>query len=88
MPNDVRSWSSYKVIVNILFKPSIFPIIGKKINQSSVSNADQEIPTLGSTDNAENSVNLVSGIILYSRVGISRSASETNDRFYFTYIVN
>ena len=44
-------------------KASIFPIIGKKNNQSSASDADQEIPTLGSTDNAGNSINLVSGII-------------------------
>ena len=62
-PNDVRTWPSYNVIVNILFKASNFPIIGKKNNQSSVSDEDQEIPTLGSTYNAGNSVNLVSGII-------------------------
>ena len=36
----------------------IFPIIGKKNNQSLVSDADREIPTLRSTDNAGNSVNL------------------------------
>ena len=29
--------------------------IYKKHNQTSASDADQEIPTLGSTDNAENS---------------------------------
>ena len=40
-----------------------FNIIGEKNNQTSVSDADREIPTLGSTDNAGNSVNLVSGII-------------------------
>ena len=45
------------------FKALIFPEIGKKNNQSSVSDADQTIPTLGSTDNAENSVNLGFGII-------------------------
>ena len=77
-----------------------FPIIGMKNNQSSVSDADQEIPTLGSTDN------LVSGIIprepsgqrimpemrfisfpalsVYPRVWISRSASKTNYRFYLS----
>ena len=38
-------------------------IIGKKNNLSSISDADQEIPTLGSTDNAGNSVNLVAGIV-------------------------
>ena len=50
-------------MVNILFKALIFPIIGTKNDQSSVSDADQEIQTLGSTDNAGNPVNLVSGII-------------------------
>ena len=40
-------------------------MIGKKNNQSSsVSDVDQEIPTLGSMDNAGNEVNLISGIIL------------------------
>ena len=38
-------------------------ITGKKNNQTSVSNADLEISTLGSMDNAGNEVNLVSGII-------------------------
>ena len=46
--------------VNILFKTLIFLRMGKKYNQLSVSDADQEIPILGSTDNAGN---LVSGII-------------------------
>ena len=41
----------------------IFNVMDKKNNQTSVSDADREIPTLGSTDNAGNSVNLVSGII-------------------------
>ena len=51
------------LIVNILFKTLIFHRIGKKNNQSSVSDADREIPTCRSTDNAGNSVNLVSSII-------------------------
>ena len=38
-------------------------MIGKKNNQALVSDADREIPTLGSTDYAGNSVNLVSDII-------------------------
>ena len=42
---------------------SIFQILGEKNNQSSVSDADQEIQTLRPTDNAGNSINLVSGII-------------------------
>ena len=37
--------------------------MGKKNNQISVSDADREITTLGSTDNAGNEVNLVSGMI-------------------------
>ena len=44
------------LIVNILFNTSIFPIIGKKNNQSSGCDPDREIPTRGSTDNARNSV--------------------------------
>ena len=47
----------------ILFKMSMFPVIGMKNNQSLVSDAGEEISTLGSTDNAGKSVNLVSGII-------------------------
>ena len=48
------------LIVNVLFKTSIFQRKGKKNNHSSVSDADREIPTLRSTNNAGNSVNLVS----------------------------
>ena len=70
--------------VNILFKTLIFPIIGKRNNQSPVSDADREIPTLGSKDNAGNSVNLVSGIIR-STSGWDWSALETNDRFYLSH---
>ena len=36
-----------------------FNVIGKKINQTSVSDEDREIPT----DNAGNSVNFFSGVI-------------------------
>ena len=63
----------------------IFNVIGKKNNQTSVSDADREIPTLGSTDNARNSVNLVSGINRYPRFGISLSESKTDDRFYLPH---
>ena len=42
---------------------NIFNVIGKKDNQTSVSNADREIPTIRSTDNARNLVNIVSDII-------------------------
>ena len=40
-----------------------FNVVGKKNNQTSISDVDREISTLGSTDNAGNSVNLISGII-------------------------
>ena len=57
----------------------IFYVIGKKKNQTSVSDADREITTLGSTDNAGNSVNLVSGIFPFT-IEISLSGSETDDK--------
>ena len=57
-PNDIWSWPLNNVVVNIPFKASIFSIIGKKYNLSSFSDADREIPTLGSMDNA-----IVFGII-------------------------
>ena len=44
---------------NIIF----FNVIGKKSNLSLIPDADRETPTLGSMDNAGNSVELVSGII-------------------------
>ena len=40
-----------------------FNAFGKKDNQTSISDADREIPNLGSKNNAGNSVNLGSGII-------------------------
>ena len=43
----------------------MFNVIGKKDNQTLVFDADREIPTLGSTDNAGNEVNLVSCIIRF-----------------------
>ena len=58
--------------------------IGKKSNQTSVSDADRDLPILGSTDKAGNSENLVSGIIRLPSVEISLSASETEIRFYFS----
>ena len=49
------------LFVNNLHKTLIFTIIGKKNNQSlmMISDADQEMPTLRSMDNAGNLVNLV-----------------------------
>ena len=59
-------------------------IIGKKNNQLSVPEADREILTLESKDNAGNSVNLISGIIRLPSGWDSLSASETNDKFYLS----
>ena len=53
------------LIVNILFKIRFFSIMGRKNNQSSVFDADREISILGSTDNAGNSVNRISGFIRF-----------------------
>ena len=50
--------------------------------KSSVSDADREIPTLKSTDNAGNSVNLVSGII---RLPSGRDISVCIN--YFSYLL-
>ena len=49
--------------MNVTTVTGPFPVVGKKINQLSVSNADGEYPTRGATNNAGNAVNLVSGII-------------------------
>ena len=51
----------------------------KKNNETSFSYEDREIPTLGSTENAGNSVNPVSGIISLPSGWDSRSASETDE---------
>ena len=57
-----------------------FNVVGEKNNQLSVFNADREFPTPRSTDNAGNSVNLVSGIIrLLSGLGIL--CQHQSDRF-------
>ena len=53
-----------------------FKVMSQKNNQISVSDADREIPTFGSTNNARNLVNLVSALSVDPRVGISWSASE------------
>ena len=42
----------------------------------------------GFHNNALNSINLVSGIIYFPRVEISRSALETDDRFYLSQYVD
>ena len=61
-------------------------IIFNVICKTSVSEADQEIPTLGSRDNGGNSVNLVSRLSVYPQVGISLSASETDVKFYLSCV--
>ena len=59
-----------------------YSIVGKKNNQSSVSDADREIPTLESTDNVRNSVNLVFCIIHFP-VGLGFLC--LHDWFYLTH---
>ena len=62
--NDVRRSSLCNVKckkIRIINKK--FNVIGKKNNQTSVSDAVREIPTLRATHNAGNSVNLVSSIL-------------------------
>ena len=61
-----------------------FNIKDKKNNQTSVSDADRKILTLGSTDNAGNLVTSFLALSVKPCVEISLSASETNDRFYFS----
>ena len=56
-----RKMSKIKEITNDTLIMFIF--IGKKNNQAAAFDADGEILNLWSTDNAGNSVNLVSGII-------------------------
>ena len=68
-----------KVIVNILFKTSIFPVIGKKNNQSLVSNADQKIPTSGQGIMPETRLTSFPALSVYPWVEISSSALETDD---------
>ena len=59
----------------------------KRNNQTSVTDADRKIPAPGSTESAGNSI-IISFLALsvYPRIGISRPASETDDRFYFYYM--
>ena len=87
-PNYVRSWPSYNVNCKN-FKEMIlfYSIIGKKYIQLSMYDADREIPTLGSTDNAGSSVNSFPALSVYPRVGISLSESETYDRFYLSQML-
>ena len=73
-----------------------FNVIGEKIiehrspmqTEQSQLSGQRIMPEtrFGSTDNAENEVNLVSGIILLPLGWISRSASESDDRFYFVSV--
>ena len=70
---------------NVIIKSTIFfKNRYDKNNLPSVSDADREIPTLGTTDNAGNEVNLDSGIIRLPEVEISWSASETENKLYLS----
>ena len=57
-------------------------MIGMKKKSIIGSDAEREILTLGSTDNAGNLVTSFPALSVYPRVGISLSASVTDDRFY------
>ena len=66
-----------------------FNVVCKKNNQTSISDVDREISTLGSTDNAGNSVNLISGII---RLPIGSGflylhQRASDDRFYLSHTI-
>ena len=61
----------------------IFYIKGKKNNQTSVSDADRENPTLVSTDNLRKTINLVSGII---RLPSGWDFSVCDDFIYILYL--
>ena len=50
--NDIWNWPPYRVNCKKFKEIIFYSIIAKKNNQSSVSDADQEIPNLWSTDNA------------------------------------
>ena len=52
------------------------------MSEARVSDADREMPTRRSTDNAGNLVTEFPALSVYRRVGISRMVSETDDRFY------
>ena len=62
----------------------LFNAIGKKNNQTSVSDAGRQIATLGSKDNAGKSVNLVSGIIRSPSGWDFSICSETDSGFYLS----
>ena len=61
MTFEVAHHTTYSV--NILFKTLIFPVIGRKIISHRSPIETQKSQPLGSTDNAGNLVNIVSGII-------------------------
>ena len=60
--------------------------VGKKNNQSSVSNADREIPNSGQRIMLETQQTSFPALSVYPWVGISLSASETDDRFYLSFL--
>ena len=55
-PNDVGNRSLCDVKYPTIKEMTFFNVIGKKNNQTSISDADREIPTLGLKDNAGNEV--------------------------------
>ena len=69
------------LVVNIPFKTSIFPIIGKKNNQWSVSDATEKSQPSGQRIMPETRFTSFSALSVDPRIGISQSVSETDDRF-------
>ena len=85
-PNNVRSWpSNNENCKNLQEIIRFYSRISKKNTQSLVSNADREIPTLGSTDNAGNEVYRVSGTIRLPSGWDISVCIRTNDRIYLSY---
>ena len=72
------------LLLIFFLKLRFFPIKGKKNKQSSVSDADQEISTLGLTDKAGNSVNLVFGILRIPSGWDFSVCIEYDDRLYLS----
>ena len=67
-PNDVQ-----KSIRNDELRKIIFNVIGKKYNQTTIYDADREIPTIRSTDNWEK--NLISNFFRSDPFSCSLSMS-------------
>ena len=66
-------------MINIMFN-----VIGKRNNQTSVADADRKSQTSGEREMPEMRFTEFSAFLVYPRVGVFRSASESDARFYFS----